>query len=265
MSMKNYLCSIFKMRKFTNQGDREIAASVIRIFLMICLVAGILIISHNLIETRTAMVETEKKVVYLTFDDGPSWVTPKVLEVLKENNVKATFFLIGNEITEDREAIIKQMQEQGHEIGIHTYCHKKNEIYCSSEALLEDIKKTYDRIYEVTGEKPTLYRFPWGSDNCYLGGICGDVKSDIQNMGLTYFDWNVSGEDSMGNPTTYSIIHNIEKNFTKYNEPVILLHDSKINELTSQVLPQIIEMIKEEGYDFDTLENRSKPLQYRKK
>lgn len=256
--MKQYLCSIF--------NGKENFSSLIRIVLMLFLIVGVIVLCRFLPVTETAMVETEKKVVYLTFDDGPSWLTPKVLDVLRENNVKATFFVIGNEITEEREDTIKQMIKDGHAVGIHTFCHKKNEIYCSEEALLEDITKTYNRIYEITGIKPTLYRFPWGSINCYLDDLRDDtVKLKIEEMGLTYYDWNVSGEDSTGHPSGYAIMRNIKKNLTRFSEPVILLHDSKINERTYQVLPDIINMIKEQGYEFDTLENRSKPCQHRNK
>lgn len=204
----------------------------------------------------------EKKVAYLTFDDGPSEVTEMVLKVLDEKRIKATFFLIGNEITKEREELVKRMVKEGHTIGVHTYCHKKDIIYRSSDAYVEDAMQTADRIYEVTGKTPTVYRFPWGSVNGYLENICDDTINKMEEKGYTYYDWNVSAEDSVGTPSEYSILHNIEKDFKKYTEPVILMHDSAINKLTAQTLPQIIEMLEKEGYVFDTLENRSEPCQY---
>lgn len=207
--------------------------------------------------------EEKKKTAYLTFDDGPSDVTQTILDILKEKKIKATFFLIGNEITKERESLIQRMAEEGHTIGIHTYSHKKNEIYKCSESYIEDVQKTSDRIYEVTGVRPNVYRFPWGSANCYIDGICGDITKSLSKKGLTYYDWNVSAEDSVGTPTKKSILSNIEKDLKKYKEPVILMHDSSINKLTAETLPDIIQLLQKEGYDFDTVEKRSSPLQYK--
>lgn len=203
-----------------------------------------------------------KKVAYLTFDDGPSENTEKVLQTLKKYNIKATFFMIGNEITKEREPLVKQMVEEGHLIGIHTYSHEKNEIYCSKDACILDFQKAYDRIYEVTGIAPTVYRFPWGSANCYIKGYCNEVIKEMDQKGLTFYDWNVTAEDSVGRPTSYSILKNIS-GFKKYNEPVILMHDGQSNKLTVKMLPEIIEKIKAAGYEFDTVDHRTRPYQWK--
>ncbi len=216
---------------------------------------------------QTALKEevAEEKVAYLTFDDGPSVLTEEVLEILEKENIKATFFLIGSQITEEEEELLRKMVEKGHLLGVHTYSHKSNEIYSSADAYVEDVKKTAERIYEVTGEKPTIYRFPWGSVNCYVSGICDEVIEKMSEEGYEYFDWNVSAEDSIGTPTKASILKNIKKDFERYNEPVILMHDSSINEATVEALPSIIEMLKGEGYEFGTLDERSKPYHYPRK
>jgi Predicted xylanase/chitin deacetylase len=206
----------------------------------------------------------EKKVAYLTFDDGPSDVTEKVLDILEQNHIKATFFLVGSEISDDKKDILIKMVKEGHAIGIHTYSHKKNEIYGSADAYVKDLEKTYDKIYEITGVKPSIYRFPWGSNNCYLNGIGDTIIEQMKAKGFTYYDWNVSGEDSVGNPSALRIIRNIKRSL-KYNEPVILLHDSKINENTAKALPEIIQIIKDDGYEFDTVNHRTRPYQYKRK
>jgi peptidoglycan-N-acetylglucosamine deacetylase len=216
--------------------------------------------NENRKETRIL----RRQIAYLTFDDGPSEVTKEVLNVLKEKGIKATFFVVGNEITQEREDILKDMVQQGHAIGIHSYSHKKDEIYRTANAYIADIDKTYKRIYEVTGIRTSIYRFPWGSINCYISGICDEIIDEMNNRGFTYYDWNASGEDSHGKPSEYSILHNVEKDFSKYAEPVILLHDSKINKLTAKVLPKIIEAIEDKGYIFETLDKRSQPCQYRR-
>lgn len=203
-----------------------------------------------------------EKTAYLTFDDGPSAVTEDVLRVLKENDIQATFFLIGVQITEDKEALLKKMVKEGHLLGVHTYCHKADKIYCSAQSYIEDAKETAERIREVTGIKPRYYRFPWGSVNQYLKNIKPDVTAAMEKKGYIYFDWNVSAEDSVGKPTKESILKNIKKDYLKYKEPVILMHDSGINQVTADTLSEIIAMLKKDGYGFATIDKRSVPCQY---
>lgn len=201
---------------------------------------------------------TTDKVAYLTFDDGPSEVTPDVLDTLKSKNVKATFFLVGGEITGEREEIVKREQAEGHSIGIHTYSHKKNEMYCDEKTFFEDFNQCSDRIKEVTGVVPKLHRFPWGSNNRYVCPIVDDIVEKLQKIKVTSFDWNVSGEDSVGQNIPKAVIYrNVAKDLEKYNDPIILLHDSNTMQNTAAVLGEIIDMIAEKGYSFGTLEDRS--------
>lgn len=209
-------------------------------------------------ESATAKDQTAvaPKIAYLTFDDGPSELTPKVLDILKEYDVKATFFLIGEEITPEREDIVRRIVEEGHTIGLHTYTHDYTELYRSVDSFLSDYEKVFLRIYEVTGIKPTIFRFPGGSRNIHAGKICSEIAVEMERRGFCYYDWNVSAEDSVGTPTAYSIRTNIFKDVYRYNEPVLLMHDSLANKLTVTMLPEIIKALKESGYSFDTLENR---------
>lgn len=204
----------------------------------------------------------ERKVAYLTFDDGPSKVTNRVLDVLKVYGIQGTFFLIGGNITEENEDIVKRMTQEGNAIGIHTYCHEAKKIYCSADAYMEDLKKTEERIYTVTGKRTKLCRFPWGSANAYLKNIEKELLPQLEENGYYYCDWNVSAEDSVGKPTSYSILKNVKKDYSRYQEPVILMHDSSTNSLTAQMLPDIIVMLKDSGYEFDTLDHMEKPYQY---
>lgn len=231
--------------------------------------AGCIASQEKIFRQPSMAVQSEntkpKKTAYLTFDDGPSEITEEILDILKKEDIRATFFLIGKQITEDTEPILKRMAEEGHLIGVHTYSHKSDEIYSSAKAYVEDAQKTADRIEEVTNIKPVFYRFPWGSVNCYLSGICDEIIKQMEKKGYTYFDWNVSAEDSVGKPTKASILKNIRKDYAKYNEPVLLMHDSSINKVTAQALPEIIKELKEQGYTFDTIDHREKPYQYPKK
>lgn len=196
------------------------------------------------------------KIAYLTFDDGPSELTPQVLDILKEHEIKATFFLIGEEITPEREDIVRRIAEEGHTIGLHTYSHDYEKLYRSVDSFLSDYEKVFVKIYEVTGVKPTIFRFPGGSRNSHAGKLCSEIALEMERRGFCYYDWNVSAEDSVGTPTAYSIRTNIFKDVYRFNEPVLLMHDSAVNQLTVTMLPDIIKALEESGYDFDTLENR---------
>lgn len=206
-------------------------------------------------------MDKTKKIAYLTFDDGPSDNTFKVLDILEEMDIKATFFIVGSSITEEREASLKRMVNEGHTIGIHTYSHMCNEIYCSVERYLDDFNIVYQQIYDITGERVNIYRFPWGSNNNYSKGIKDALIDEMNRRGFSCYDWNVSADDSVGKPTPYSIRRNIMKDLKRQNYPIILMHDSRINGLTVRMLPEIIKMIQDEGYEFDTLDHRE-PYQF---
>lgn len=197
-----------------------------------------------------------KKIAYLTFDDGPSKNTYEVLDILEERDIKATFFIVGSAINDKNETTLKRMVHEGHTIGIHTYSHMCNEIYCSVERFLDDFNTVYQQIYDITGERVNIYRFPWGSNNGYSKGIKDALMEEMERRGFSCYDWNVSANDSVGNPTPYSIRSNIKKDLNRQDYPIILMHDSSINDLTVKMLPDIIDMIQEEGFEFDTLDNR---------
>lgn len=198
-----------------------------------------------------------EKIAYLSFDDGPSEVTPVILDTLKKKNVPATFFLVGSEITAEREEIVKRELAEGHSIGIHTFVHQKNKIYCDEKAFFEDFNLCRDRIHEVTGIYPLLHRFPWGSSNGYVCPIVDDLIEKLKEQNVMSFDWNVSGEDSVRQHVPgASIYRNVAKDLEKYEKPIILLHDSNTMQNTAAVLGEIIDMIAEKGYSFGTLDQR---------
>ena len=212
--------------------------------------------------------QADKKIAYLSFDDGPSEITPDILDTLKKKNAKATFFLVGNEITAEREAIVKRELEEGHSIGIHTFSHKKNELYCDETFFFQDFDQCRDRIREVTGITPTLHRFPWGSNNNYVCPIVDNLIQKLATQNVKSFDWNVSGEDSLGTNVPKAVIYrNVAKDLERYDQPIILLHDSNTMKNTSAVLGEIIDLIVEKGYSFGTLDEREEyqfPKSWRK-
>ncbi len=216
------------------------------------------------VETVKPVIQLkERKVAYLSFDDGPSRITKDILKILEEEEIQATFFVIGSNLTEEGEECLKMMIEQGHEIGIHTYSHNYKKIYASVEDYLEDFYTVYEQVYEITGVQPKIFRFPWGSINSYNKSINNQLITEMERRGFTYYDWNVSAEDSIGKPTEYKVWKNVMKDVEKYKYPIILMHDSATNRVTANSLKKVIKSIREKGYDFDTLNNRE-PYQFGK-
>lgn len=203
----------------------------------------------------------ENKTAFLTFDDGPSEYTEQIVKILKEEGACATFFLIGEQITDEEVPVLKELLENGNEIGIHTYSHEED-IYSSKTAFLKDFRMARETIISKLGIEPRIYRFPWGSTSKYVKPLKNELIQRLARCGYTYEDWNVSAEDSVGRPGSGTIISNIRKDFAKHDEPVILMHDSGINAETVKALPEIIRMIREEGYSFGILSERSEPMQY---
>jgi peptidoglycan/xylan/chitin deacetylase (PgdA/CDA1 family) len=206
-------------------------------------------------------MEEERKIAYLTFDDGPSENTFKVLDILEEKDIKATFFIVGSAIKKKNEDSLTRMLHEGHTIGIHTYSHMCNEIYCSVERFLDDFNTVYQQIYDITGERVNIYRFPWGSNNGYSKNIKDALMDEMERRGFTCYDWNVDTNDSVGKPSAYSILRNIRRDIKNQDQPIILMHDSSINDLSVQILPDVIKLLEELGYEFDTLDNRE-PYQF---
>lgn len=205
----------------------------------------------------------EKKVAYLTFDDGPSKVTLEILKILKEENVKGTFFVLGEMALENPE-ILKQVKEEGHGICIHSNSHL-NKNYSSKEAYFEDYEKCYEIINNITGEKPSIYtRMPGGSSTRIPSKeVLKNIRNELSNNGLYYVDWNVSLEDAIGvNIPVEKLIKNFTMEINKKNLDkstlMILMHDGTSNKTTPEALKYVIKTLKEQGYEFKSLNQISK-------
>lgn len=206
---------------------------------------------------------TEGKKVYLTFDDGPTYVTRAVLDTLAEYDIKATFFILGSLLDTDAGVeILKRIQSEGHTIAVHTDTHDYNDIYKSVPSFLKDLFAVWDKVYQITGEKATLYRFPGGSVNSYNKRIGEEIKAELYRRGFVYFDWNVSSDDSMPNGTTISQIIANATNVGNKSQAIVLMHDSATKMNTALALPSIIEFYKEKGYEFDVLTDDMMPVQF---
>ena len=213
--------------------------------------------------TKSSEKIEQAKTVYLTFDDGPSKETVELLKILKENNVKATFFVIGK-ADETSKAILKQITDEGHTIGVHSYTHIYKEIYESVEAYLKDFNSMSNLIYEATGVKPNIYRFPGGSINSYNEGTYRVIIEEMNRRGFTYYDWNVSSVDTNSNSSAKMIYRNVVDQVSNHSRSIVLFHDSSGKCQTVQALDGIIQELKKQGYTFDRLSNKIKPIIFNK-
>lgn len=192
------------------------------------------------------------KVCYLTFDDGPSTNTDRILEILDEYGVKATFFVIGKTGTVDQERM-RKMVEAGHTIGMHSWSHAYGTVYASVEGFLEEFNKLYEWIYEVTGVYPTVFRFPGGSINSYDRGVYQEIIAEMTRRGFAYYDWNASAGDATKTPREASeIAADCLKGIGK-DLAVVLAHDSAARTTTVDALPAVIEGYQAAGYTFAAL------------
>lgn len=207
------------------------------------------------------VLSESKKTVYLTFDDGPSKNTEKILDILEQYNIKATFFVTGKDLSESGILSMKRAASEGHVIGLHTYSHDYRQIYSSVSEFLSDYDLLRQMLEAQLGFSPTLFRFPGGSYCSYGSCIRTELIEEMTRRGYTYYDWNVSAEDAVGTVTAASIRKNIFPKVYEVTAPVILMHDAPLNHLTVELLPEIIETLQTQGYCFETLEKRE-PLHF---
>jgi len=202
-----------------------------------------------------------EKTVYLTFDDGPSPNTPRIIDILNENGVRATFFVKNGD---KYNGYMKNITESGNKIALHSYTHDYSKIYVSEEAFFDDLQKISDLVYDETGVRTNIIRFPGGGSNTisrkYSVGIMSNLTKDVKEKGYYYFDWNVSSGDASAKELPKErIIENCQK-VPKSNTVVVLLHDSSTKNTTVDALPDIIAYYKSMGYGFDVLSEKTYPI-----
>ncbi len=199
-------------------------------------------------------------VIYLTFDDGPSLsITPKILDILKKKNVKATFFILNYD--GKKEEIVKREVNEGHTVAIHGYSHDYKEIYQSEEIYMQNIKKLQDKIKASTGYNATITRFPGGSSNIvskYNLGIMTRLTKKVVDNGYKYFDWNVTSGDAGEARNSTDVYNNVVKNLSKSKSNVVLMHDFNGNTKTLNALESIIDYGIQNGYTFSKITESTK-------
>lgn len=201
---------------------------------------------------------SDTKRVFLTFDDGPSKaVTPFILDLLKQENIKATFFVLGDRVIANPE-LVKRAYEEGHFIANHGKTHVYKQIYSSPQAVLEEYNYTQQIIRDAIGN-PNYYcrvfRFPGGSKGGYYSTIKNQALELLHQNGIASLDWNSLSRDAEGAKTKEELVQNVITTMGTKNSVVILMHDANNKILTYESLPDIIQYLKQNGYTFCTLQD----------
>lgn len=196
--------------------------------------------------------------IYLTFDDGPSLkITPQILDVLKENNIKATFFIVDYQVGSELEALIIRAFNEGHTIGLHGTSHTYSKIYSSLETLIENFESLQEKVYNSTGYHSNIIRFPGGSSNTvsknYCQGIMTEAVEYFSSTDFVYFDWNVDSQDAGGTTTADGVFKNVTSSIKPNRANIVLMHDSGSKSHTLEALQSIIDWAILKGYEFKSI------------
>lgn len=202
------------------------------------------------------------RTIYLTFDDGPSDLTPRILDILDQYHVKATFFVMYNPDPQ-WQYLYDEIVKRGHEIAIHTTTHKYKEIYKNMEAFENDFDTIYNFVVEKTGVRPKYYRFPGGSNTGYNKSIRDAAKEFLKQRGMIFYDWNASNGDGIKRVTPQEAYDEAIRSTKIMKQPVVLMHDGAGHEATVEALPKILQTWTDMGYNFSVITDKTIPIQFR--
>ena len=193
--------------------------------------------------------DTTTKKVYLTFDDGPGSQTGKILDILKKNHVKATFFVTGKEDASSKK-IYQRIGKEGHTLAMHSYSHIQDVIYDSKEAFEKDLKQINRCLYEATGVHTKFYRFPGGSSTQNTSLSIQNFIDVLKKNHYLYLDWNVISPDiNNANATKEQVVTGVMQGVDAYDTAVVLMYDVADKPMTVKALPSIIKQIKAKNYE----------------
>lgn len=198
-----------------------------------------------------------KPLVFLTFDDGPTEHTPAILKILKEYDIKSTFFMLNQNI-HNLPKVVKMVEQEGHTIGCHGVTHRVELFYKSTTSPAEEMIECSNTIKNVIGSDVQVIRVPFGS----IPHLTSEQKNELEQAKFILWDWNVDSQDwnmkSM-DKMIQRVLHQVKELKKNVQVPVILFHDK---EITVQALPIIIEKLKGLGYSFKAISTQDKPLQF---
>ncbi len=265
--------SHIKDNEALKECDRFFAVYWQNIILVVALIVFLLFTGKFIIDQRDKFPDSDsvaamsskavtRKRAYLTFDDGPSDQTGEILDILKEYDVKATFFVIGR--NERYYPMYKRIVEEGHTLAIHSYSHEYSTIYASYDNFVNDVEELRKLLYDVTGVDCRYYRFPGGSSNRVTQVPVNDLIDYLDSEGLTYFDWNALNNDAViAGQTPDQLVKNILKDALNYDDTIILMHDLDCCHETVESLPSLIEQLEEHGYEILPIDDDTPHIQHR--
>lgn len=205
--------------------------------------------------------ETDVHKVYLTFDGSPNANTDKILDVLAQYGVKATFFVTGDD-SEEMKSVYERIVADGHTLGMHSYSNKYSTVYASAEAFTEDFDKLSTYLKTVTGADCKYYRFPGGSSNEISNVDMTAFVHVLNEKGITYFDWNVSAGDTSSDYTVEDVVTNVTAGVTRYKTSVVLLHDGEDKSTTVEALGPMIEALQKMKAEILPIDENTTVIQY---
>ena len=201
---------------------------------------------------------------YLTFDDGPSGNTMRILDILDEYDAKATFFVIYHGGCEE---YYREIVRRGHTIALHSWSHDYSVIYKREKAYFDDLERLADYIEDVTGLRPKYVRFPGGASNTssrkYCHGIMTRLTQAVEERGYQYFDWNISSGDAEGSHIPKDkLVGNVKRELGTNSNAIILMHDTLAKSTTVDALPDIIEYLQSRGYELAAIDDTTYPYHH---
>ena len=227
----------------------------LEIFLL--LIPSTFVASSSNEPTDNTITEDVEKSIYLTFDDGPGGKNNAlILDILKSENVCATFFLIGAQI-EGQESLILRMKDEGHSLGLHSFSHKRESLYPNHEKFINEMKQVQNSLYNITGETYNILRFPFGCNNNSYS-LTTEMVDAIHYNNMKIYDWNVDstdGENPYGNPDLI-----LKNSLSNKDNIILLMHCSYINKNSAIALKGIIHYYKDKGYTFKKITDETPEL-----
>lgn len=216
--------------------------------------------NNSTVITRTIIVTSpntnQKGTIYLTFDDGPSsTITSSLLDILKEEGVPATFFVINH--SDNLNYLIKREFDEGHTVALHSYTHNYQTVYQSNNSYFQDLEKIQAKVKNITGQTSMIIRFPGGSSNTiskrYKPGIMSELTKEVVKRGYHYFDWNVGSGDAGDVHSSEEVYQNVVSNLSHNKANIVLMHDYEKNYYTLNAIRDIIKYGKANGYTFQRI------------
>lgn len=199
--------------------------------------------------------------VYLTFDSGPDDNTNTILDILAENQIKATFFVAGNDKPEMQD-VYRRIVSDGHTLGMHSYSNQYSTIYASTDAFRQDLQQIQALLTETTGTQCVYYRFPGGSNNQISNVDMKEFARVLNENGITYFDWNVSAGDNSAGCSVDDIVKNVVAGVSRYKTSIVLLHDGEDQNTTVEALGPLILALRDMNAEILPIDDNTKVIQY---